>query len=70
MWPHFPVRTGAIWATIFRQFSVLILVRRNAQKKSFIEQHEISLEKLFSRERARMRCSQIRVLTLRRSIQG
>jgi hypothetical protein len=35
------------WATVFRQFSILIMVRRNAANQSFIRQHEIPLEKLF-----------------------
>lgn len=35
------------WATVYRQFSILIMVRRNAANQSFIKQHEIPLEKLF-----------------------
>jgi hypothetical protein len=35
------------WATVFRQFSVLIMVRRNARNQRLIQQYEIPLENLF-----------------------
>jgi hypothetical protein len=35
------------WATVFRQFSVLIMVRRNARNQRLIQQYEIPIEKLF-----------------------
>jgi hypothetical protein len=35
------------WATVFRKFSIIMMVRRNAANQSFIQQYEIPVEKLF-----------------------